>query len=599
MKTKRKLVPKSYPLIGDANVVSSDVDHRVYDTNLNNTTTISGAAVLNTNIGQPITTFHHSDAVPDTECQISSHSVIPTSISIESLDITKPNADVAYGAKSDSYYSCCSGETTHRFVVSNSNNRPRGRQSFTKHNHPITGGSSSQQPSSSGPPLDYKYLGDCTHTCQHCGALFWLEEHLKSTPTDGEPPRFLQLYIYDTDNEVDNRLSHYIRDNSVLCRDIVERLIDLLDTYNALVQLFRIAREKFQDTHVLNFKAAREYELPTRDMLGIIVYETGPKSDMDYDIVLEERLGHSKCVNKLHLSYMSSQFLLLFIYGEDGYSKDLKMTGSTNSSSEDRCLTMLVYYSNYLYDRANRYNYLSRTGKLFQQYVVTAFCAIKHNRIDYIRKHQNDIRNEYLSGIYNAINQGDNDGSDCGSKLILPQSFTGGPRYMYSLYLDAIAICRGLPHCHTLLWIDESIRVRRDKNIDTYVSAELPSQHIDPQGHRIVSELMMHDPCGLVNPSATCTQNISRCKKDFPKEYCNQTYVDKSGFVHYKRKDTGVTTTRQNVSLDNRYVVSYNKQLLLAFYAHINVEYCSWTMLIKNLFKYISKGTDRVVARIS
>nr|GEW02478.1 DNA helicase [Tanacetum cinerariifolium] len=63
---------------------------------------------------------------------------------------------------------------------------------------------------------------------------------------------------------------------------------------------------------------------------------------------------------------------------------------------------------------------------------------------------------------------------------------------------------RGLPYCHTLLWIDESIHVHQDEHIDTYVSSELPSQHIDPQGHRIVSELMMHGPCGLANPSATC-----------------------------------------------------------------------------------------------
>ncbi|GKA60376.1 DNA helicase [Tanacetum coccineum] len=235
----------------------------------------------------------------------------------------------------------------------------------------------------------------------------------------------------------------------MLRRDIVEWLIDLLDTHNALVQLFRTTRENFQDNHIPNFKVrlynvigAREYELPTGDMLGAIVYETGPDNDMDYDIMLETRSGYPQRVNKLHASYMSLQFPLLFIYGEDGYSKDLKMVGSSGSSSKDKRLTMLAYYSYYLHDRANRYNYLSRTGKLFQQYVVTAFCAIEQNCIDYIREHQNDIRNDYLSGIYDAIKRGDNDASHCGSKLMLPQSFTGGPRYMYSHYLDALAICR-------------------------------------------------------------------------------------------------------------------------------------------------------------
>nr|GFA93387.1 DNA helicase [Tanacetum cinerariifolium] len=100
-----------------------------------------------------------------------------------------------------------------------------------------------------------------------------------------------------------------------------------------------------------------------------------------------------------------------------------------------------------------RYNRCCRGGRvvlrtyqmypeLFQQYVVTAFCAIEQNKIDYVRENQNDIRSEYLSGIYDAINREDSDGSDCGIRVILPQSFTGGPRYMYNHYLDALAICR-------------------------------------------------------------------------------------------------------------------------------------------------------------
>ncbi|GJZ69212.1 hypothetical protein Tco_0632762 [Tanacetum coccineum] len=307
MKTKRKLVPNTYPLTGDDNIVSFNVDHHVYDGNLNmspkkqclngpnfissstvdvsssgiqNMTPISGTTVLNTDVNQPIATLHQDDVVPDTECQIPSHSVTPTTISRES----------------------------------------RANRRRTKHNRPVTGGSSSQQASSSGPPPEYKYLGSCTHACEHSGALFWFEERLKSTPTcslprynrcckagrvalrtyqiypeyiklllgdchfleniraynqmfsmtslranidesinngrgpyvfkifgqlyhwigslcpaDREPPRFLQLYISDTDNEVDNHLSHYRGDNSVLRKEIVEGLIDLLDTHNALV----------------------------------------------------------------------------------------------------------------------------------------------------------------------------------------------------------------------------------------------------------------------------------------------------------------------------------------------------------------------------
>ncbi|GJV76477.1 hypothetical protein Tco_1508061 [Tanacetum coccineum] len=142
--------------------------------------------------------------------------------------------------------------------------------------------------------------------------------------------------------------------------------------------------KQHKDTHVPNFKVrlynvvgAREHKLSTRDMLGAIVYENGPETDMDYNIVLEGRSGYPQHVNKLHSSYMSLQFPLLFIYGQDGYSKDLKMVDPTRSSSDQKRLTMLAFYSYQLHDRANCYNYLSRTGRLFQQYVVTAFCAIE------------------------------------------------------------------------------------------------------------------------------------------------------------------------------------------------------------------------------
>nr|GEV59534.1 helitron helicase-like domain-containing protein [Tanacetum cinerariifolium] len=360
--------------------------------------------------------------------------------------------------------------SAHGGTSSNQQSRPRSRQSVvpasthlthgvpkvnvqshSRHEFTVGSSSSNARPRVSGPPAEYKDIGGCTYSCQHCGALFWYEERLRNNargahprynrcckggwvalrtyqiypeyvklllqdrhflenirayiqmfsmtslgslcPAEGAPPRFLQLYIYDTDNEVDNRMSHFGGDNSELRRDIVEGLIDLLDAHNALVQLFRTA--------------------------CAIVYETGPESDMDYDIVLEERSGYPQRVNKLHPSYMALQFPLLFIYGEDGYSKELKMVGVTGSSSEQ-----------------------------------------KRNRIDYIREHQNDIKNEYLSGIYDAINGGITMvltvGVDSYYRGLLQ---AGRATFLYTVEFQK----RGLPHCHTLLWIVESDRTVEQK----------------------------------------------------------------------------------------------------------------------------------------
>ncbi|GJU24895.1 DNA helicase [Tanacetum coccineum] len=111
-------------------------------------------------------------------------------------------------------------------------------------------------------------------------------------------------------------------------------------------------------------------------------------------------------------------------------------------------------------------------------------------------------------------------------------------------------------------------------------------------GINIVSETMMHGPCGAANIKASCMKG-DKCGKSFPKKFNSKTFFDDNGHVHYQRRDTSITTTRNQFKLDNSYVVPYNRDLLLAFRAHINIKYCGWSMLIKYLFKYISKGTDK------
>lgn len=72
-----------------------------------------------------------------------------------------------------------------------------------------------------------------------------------------------------------------------------------------------------------------------------------------------------------------------------------------------------------------------RGGRLFQQYVFTAYCSIDQNRIDHIREKYNDNRNEYLFGLYDTIMRKDRDGSHVGTHTIIPASFTRGLRYIY------------------------------------------------------------------------------------------------------------------------------------------------------------------------
>ena len=73
-------------------------------------------------------------------------------------------------------------------------------------------------------------------------------------PEENENPQFLQLYIYDTENEVANRLETFQRSGHGLRADIVESLIGILDEHNELVQLFRTARNKMEEADIPQFK---------------------------------------------------------------------------------------------------------------------------------------------------------------------------------------------------------------------------------------------------------------------------------------------------------------------------------------------------------
>ncbi|GJR95334.1 hypothetical protein Tco_0267508 [Tanacetum coccineum] len=218
-------------------------------------------------------------------------------------------------------------------------------------------------------PLEYMHMGRCTCICHYCGATFWeTEKNIHSAigglpvynrcyhggrvvlrppldsinngkgpyvfrisgqiyhwigsmcPPEGEAPRFLQLYIYDTNNEVSNRMSHFGGEyDSGLKRDIVERLIEFLDNHNALVELFRTARNKQQEVKVPELKVklynvfgTRRYDLPTRDTISAIVFGGTSISETEFDLIVEEHSRTPQRVNKLHPCYMSLQFPLLF-----------------------------------------------------------------------------------------------------------------------------------------------------------------------------------------------------------------------------------------------------------------------------------------------
>ncbi|CAN6556225.1 unnamed protein product [Malus baccata var. baccata] len=155
---------------------------------------------------------------------------------------------------------------------------------------------------------------------------------------------------------------------------------------------------------------------------------------------------------------------------------------------------------------------------------------------------------------------------------------------------------RGLPHCHILVWVNKHCKCHSPYDVDSIISAEIPDADVDKVGYDAVSQYMIHGPCGLANRFSPCMKE-NKCSKKFPKPFTSETTFSDDGFVAYKRRDKeNLFVLKNGIKLDNAFVVPYNRELLLNYQGHINVESCCQSTLIKYLFKYITKGVDRARA---
>nr|GEU81830.1 DNA helicase [Tanacetum cinerariifolium] len=167
-----------------------------------------------------------------------------------------------------------------------------------------------------------------------------------------------------------------------------------------------------------------------------------------------------------------------------------------NGTGMGQKVIMNTYYKYGLHPRVKGFGLIFRGGRLFQQYVVAAFCAIEQSHLDFIRKQQSDIRFDYLLGITPS------DRADIMCR-IFEQKVNDSIRFLKDkrpfgyviAFLYTIEFQKqGLPHCHTLLSVDSSNKIKDATQIDDYISAELPDPVEDPIGYKVVTELIMYGP---------------------------------------------------------------------------------------------------------
>ncbi|XP_048614138.1 uncharacterized protein LOC106363303 [Brassica napus] len=226
----------------------------------------------------------------------------------------------------------------------------------------------------------------------------------------------------------------------------------MLNETNPYVKQFRSAKDRFtinpRDSFHMRIvsdrvKDGRTYDTPTASEVAALI-PGDFNLDMDKrDIVLQQKSGKLLRIDEIHASYLALQYPLLFVHGEDGFRLGIKkgVTKATEKLKKEN-ISMRQFFAFRLHERKNEAHTILNSGRLFQQFVVDAYTTIESNRLRYLRPHQKTLRSDSYDSIKQSENAGRIDMAEQGSSFVLPATFTGGPRYMKNLYLDAMTICK-------------------------------------------------------------------------------------------------------------------------------------------------------------
>ena len=140
---------------------------------------------------------------------------------------------------------------------------------------------------------------------------------------------------------------------------------------------------------------------------------------------------------------MPLQYPLLFPFGEDGYHIDLHLKRTTTTSKKPRSkVSMREFFAYRIIERYNQFNALMFSGKLFQQFLVDGYTMIEAERIGYLKLNQKALRADKYINVSAYAENGNQDSTKCGKRIVLPSTYVGGAGYMREKYMDAMTVCQ-------------------------------------------------------------------------------------------------------------------------------------------------------------
>lgn len=266
-------------------------------------------------------------------------------------------------------------------------------------------------------------------------------------PNPNENPQFLQIYFVGEDEkEVKLRCSHYPEVKQAL----VKQLQNMLHNENKFIRDLKTTLDNvpqncknFQVVIRADRKPANGhpgcYNVASSNEVALVI--VGQQFEKR-DIVIQSHDNKLQRISELHRSYDALQYPLMFCYGEDGYSIDIFQKNPTTKIPLSKTVSASDFYAYRIMIREEMDNYLVQYGSLFSQYLVDMYAKIETEKLNFIRNHQKKLRADNYVHLKDAIGRQDVQANQLGKLVVLPSSFTGGPRYMHEKAQDALTYVR-------------------------------------------------------------------------------------------------------------------------------------------------------------
>ena len=257
-------------------------------------------------------------------------------------------------------------------------------------------------------------------------------------PLSGDEAKFLQIYfVGDEEEQTRIRRSHQPGINA----DTVTSLQRMLHDSNKYVKTLKSTVDQMPANKTPRGEHARRYNAPVPNDVGIVIVWEEFKTR---DILLHSRDDTVRRINELHRSYDALQYPLMFSTCEDGYCIDIPQTVPSTGDvvpmrvdaagciKPENTVSANDFYAFRCMIRRDSFNTILKCGHLFHQYITDMYAKVEAERLNYIRFKQKRLRADEYIHLKDAV-RGDNT-RDIGQLIILPSSFTGGPRYMHEAH---------------------------------------------------------------------------------------------------------------------------------------------------------------------